>query len=93
MHPKRDKETNKSKMAKFYEQEQSYSRIRSRFSERSQSIIQSLAFGGLKLDKKNVQFLPQLSSKRLDKSINKTLTVRTGARHPSRKTNMTTLNP
>jgi hypothetical protein len=49
MHPKMGKEMNYLKLCKFYQQEQSYSRIRSRFSERSQSIMQSLALGNLKL--------------------------------------------
>ncbi len=81
-----DKDINFSKFNKFYQQEQSYSRIRSRFSDRSQSIMQSLALDGLKLDRKNVQFLPQISFKRLDKAAKKTL-VR------SKKASIDDLNP
>lgn len=81
-----DKDINFNKFSKFYQQEQSYSRIRSRFSDRSQSIMQSLALDGLKLDRKNVQFLPQISFKRLDRSVKKT-TVR------SKKLSIDNLNP
>jgi hypothetical protein len=63
MHPKMSRDVNFSSFVKFYEREQSYSRVRGKFSDRSQTIIQSLALGGLKLDKKNVQFLPQLAYK------------------------------
>lgn len=66
--PKRGKETDYLGLCNFYEKEQGYSRIRSRFSERSQTIMQSLALDGLKLKKQHVQFLPQLSFKRLDHS-------------------------
>ena len=65
LHPKMAKDINFTKMAKLYEKEQSYSRIRSRFSDRSQTIMESLAFGNLKFDQRNVQFLPQLSFKKL----------------------------
>ena len=65
---------NVKKINKFYEQEQSYSRIRSRFSDRSKGIMETLALGGLKMDKKNVQFLPQLSYKRLPRSNSKNST-------------------
>jgi hypothetical protein len=48
MHPKMAKGLNFNKMENDFEKEQSYSRIRSRFSDRSQSIMQSLALDGLK---------------------------------------------
>ena len=85
------KDVSVRKFNKFFQKEQSYSRIRSRFSDRSQGIMQSLAFGNLKMQKKNVQFLPQLSFKRLNKKINKTLIVRT--RKSITKTNMKIVNP
>lgn len=44
--------------------QQEYMRIRSRFSERSKSIMQSLMLDGLKMDKKNLQFLPQINTSR-----------------------------
>ena len=69
LHPKMAKDISSSKFNKFYDEHQSHSRVRSRFSDRSQSIIQSLAFDGLKLQKKNVQFLPQISMKRLNNSV------------------------
>jgi len=49
LHPKMTKGLNFNKMQNQFEKEQSYSRIRSRFSERSQSIMQSIALDGLKL--------------------------------------------
>lgn len=76
------KDMNYLKLCKFYQQEQSYSRIRSRFSERSQSIMQSLALDNLGFQQRNVQFLPQLSFKRLDKTVrhkNKTVFENTTA--------------
>lgn len=39
-------------------------KTRSRFSQKNQEIIRSLALHGLKFDRKDVQYLPQLSSKR-----------------------------
>ena len=86
------KEMNYLKLCKFYNQEQSYSRVRSRFSERSQSIMQSLALDNLKLDKKNVQFLPQLSFKRLDRTVqhqNKTARLNTSKNSTNPKANTT----
>jgi hypothetical protein len=71
LRPKRGKETDYLGLCNFYEKEQGYSRIRSRFSERSQTIMTSLALDGLKLKKQHVQFLPQLSFKRLDRSRTK----------------------
>lgn len=47
---------------KEYERQQEYMRIRSRFSERSKSIMQSLMLDGLKMEKRNLQFLPQIGS-------------------------------
>lgn len=76
MNPKMAKDINYNKMIKFYEKQQSYSRIRSRFSDRSQNIMQSLALGNLKIEKKNVQFLPQLSFKKLSNVCNKSKTTR-----------------
>ena len=84
MNPKMSKDINSTKFHKFFQKEQSYSRIRSRFSDRSTSIMKSLAFGGLKMEKKTVQFLPQLSFKRLDRSVNKNTTNR--SRHSQHKT-------
>ena len=49
MHPKMAKDMNVKKMVKLYEKEQSFCRIRSRFSDRSQNIMQSLALDTLKL--------------------------------------------
>ena len=49
MHPKMSKDVSTKKFNRFYEKEQSYSRIRSRFSDRSQGIMESLALGGLKM--------------------------------------------
>ena len=85
MHPKMSKDVSRKNFHKFFEKEQSYSRIRSRFSERSTGIMQSLALKNLKKEKKNCQFLPQLSFKRLDRSVNQTLTVRTKASRQSRQ--------
>lgn len=76
MHPKMSKDVSIKNFNKFFLQEQNHSRVRSRFSDRSQSIMKSLALGGLKMEKKNFQFLPQLSFKRLDKAISKNLTGR-----------------
>lgn len=91
INPKMSKDINSIKFNRFFEKEQSYSRIRSRFSDRSQGIMESLALGGLKMEKKNVQFLPQLSFKRLDRSSKQTLTDRSNPAHP--KQNLTINNP
>ena len=60
---------------KEYEKQQEYVRIRSRFSERSKSIMQSLMLDGLKMDKKNLQFLPQIRSPKHTDSINTSRTA------------------
>lgn len=88
MKPKRGKDVDYLGLCDFYEKEQSYSRIRSRFSERSQTIMQSLAFDGLKLQKKHVQFLPQLSFKRLDhtKHHPQNQTARLASKSPRKET-------
>ena len=49
LHPKMSRDVSIKKFDKFYQQEQNHSRIRSRFSDRSQTIMQSLALGGLKM--------------------------------------------
>jgi hypothetical protein len=49
INPKMSKDVSVKKFNRFYEKEQSYSRIISRFSDRSTSIMQSLALGGLKM--------------------------------------------
>jgi hypothetical protein len=49
MHPKMSKDVSLKKFNKFYQQEQDHARVRSRFSDRSKTIMQSLALGGLKM--------------------------------------------
>ena len=73
--PKMSKDMRFKVYDKEYEKQQEYMRIRSRFSERSKSIMQSLMLDGLKMDKKNLQFLPQIRSPKHTDSIN---TSRTG---------------
>ena len=61
--PKIKKQNKLKELDKSYAKEQEYLRIRSRFSERSKSIMKSLMLDGLKIDRKNLQFLPQIATK------------------------------
>ena len=49
---------------KSYRKQQEVVKTRSRFSHKNQEIIRSLALHGLRFDKKDVQYLPQLTHKR-----------------------------
>lgn len=53
-----------SELNRSYEKHQEHMRTRSRFSEKNQEIVKSLALQGLKFDRKDVQYLPQLTHKR-----------------------------
>ena len=53
-----------SELKKSYETQQEHVRTRSRFSSKNQEIIRSLALQGLRFDKKDVQYLPQLTNKK-----------------------------
>lgn len=58
--PKRNKEISYDDMQKFFAKEQSHSRVIRRFSQRSQSIMNSITLEGMKMDKRYLQFLPQI---------------------------------
>lgn len=66
MNPKMKKDNSNDTLHKFYQQKQSDSRVRRRFSNRSQNVMQTIALDSMKLEKKYLQFLPQIGRRPLD---------------------------
>lgn len=62
--PKKLSTLNLSQLKKSYQREQEIVKTRSKFSNKNQQIIRSLALQGLKFEKKDLQYFPQIGLKR-----------------------------